>query len=314
MPILVAPTIIGPPETPDGPGWPPYTNSMPKVSFTDPTGLVTMLTDWERGWVVQTGAKGLDMPTYAFSQDESPGIDGYEIREVRALGKDIILPIAFWANDSRQAYLQRRRQFIRSVNPKRGPGILTLTQPDGAVRTIGAIYAGGLEGDESRDAAGERWCINVITFACPKPHWIGGEVTTEWRSAVDTEFFPFLPLSVGDSQVLGEVAVDNDGDDDAYPIWSVTGPATGVTLSNSTTGESLALTRSIDEGDEIVIDTRQRRQSALLNGVTNLWPNIDDDSSMWGLAPGLNDLALAVDGSSADTAVRMTYQPRYLAA
>ncbi|WP_247748444.1 phage tail domain-containing protein [Streptomyces sp. 4R-3d] len=314
MPILVAPTTTVPPETPDGPGWPPYTNAMPRVSFTDPAGAITMLTDWERGWIVQPGAKGLDMPGYAITQDESPGIDGYEIRQVRALGKEIILPIAFWANDSRDAYLQRRRQFIRSLNPKRGPGTLTLAQPDGATRTIGAIYAGGLEGDESRDAAGERWCINVITFACPSPYWIGAEAAHEWRNAEAGEWLPVLPLVVGDSEVLGSVTVDNPGDDDAYPIWTIQGPATSISLTNETTGESLLLTRTITDGDEIVIDTRQRRQTALLNGVTNLWPDIDDDSTMWALTDGINNLSLTVAGSTTDTTVRMTYQPRYLAA
>ncbi|MEU8623326.1 phage tail family protein [Streptomyces sp. NPDC048669] len=287
---------------------------MPQVSFTDPAGMTTMLTDWERGWVVQPGAKGLDMPSYAIAQDESPGIDGYEVRQVRAQGKTITLPIAFWANDSRAAYKARRRAFIRSLNPKRGQGTLTLTEPDGAVRSIGVRYTDGMEGDESLDAAGARWCITALVFAVPSPYWVGGEVTQEWRNAASGPFLPLLPLKVGDSQVLGAVTVDNDGDDDAFPVWTIKGPATSATLTNQTTGQTLVLNRTLASTDTVVIDTRERRQTALLNGVTNLWPDLSTASTLWPLELDTNNLTLSVAGSTTETSVRMTYQPRYLAA
>ncbi|WP_406078755.1 phage tail family protein [[Kitasatospora] papulosa] len=312
MPILVASTSTPEPQPPWE--WPKRLIEMPRVSFTDPGGTVTMLTDWERGWLVQPGAKGLDMPSYAMATDQSPGIDGYEVRQVRAEGKTITLPIAFWANDSRAAYKARRRALIRSLNPKRGQGTLTLTEPDGATRSIGVRYTDGMEGDESLDAAGARWCITALVFAVPSPYWNGGEVTTEWKNGTGGDFYPFLPLTVGDSQVLGSVTVDNDGDDDAFPIWIIKGPATSATLTNVTTGQTLALTRTLTASDTVVIDTRERRQTALLNGVTNLWPHLSDSSTLWPLELDRNELTLTIAGSTSATSVRMTYQPRYLAA
>lgn len=317
MPILVAPEAI-----PEPPATPPAStptpdlpdNEAPQVSFTDPAGRVTLFTDWPSGWVLQPGPKGLDMPAYAMSTDESPGIDGYAVRQVRAQGKEIVLPIAFWQDDSRAAYLARRRAFIKALNPKRGPGILTVTQPDGEARTIEAYYTGGMEGDESLDASGMRWCLSALSFACPSPYWLGAAVEHEWRTAETGTFFPILPLAVRDSQVLGAVTVDNDGDDTAHPVWTIDGPATSIELSNETTGESLLLTHTITNADTIVIDTRERRQTALLNGSTNLWPDLDDTSVLWALDPGENDLTLTVLGSDGDTRVRLSYQPRYLAA
>ncbi|MYU24638.1 phage tail family protein [Streptomyces sp. SID8352] len=286
---------------------------MPAVSFTDPRGVTTQFSDWERGWLLQPGAKGLDMPGYQFITDESPGIDGYELRDARAEGKEITLPIAFWASDSRAAYKERRRKLINSLNPKRGVGALTLIEPDGATRSIGAYYRSGLEGDESLDAAGERWCINALTFGCPSPYWIGGAVTHAWKAGTSAVFFPVLPLQVGDSQVLGEVTVTNPGDDVAFPVWTIQGPATKVTLTNQTFGRAIVLTRTITGADEIVIDTRERRQTALLNGSINLWPDLSTASELWPLDEGENKLNLVVDGSTALTSVSMTYQPRYLA-
>lgn len=316
MPLLVPPTGVVDPEQPPWVGvpWPTLINQMPSVSFTDPSGVVTELSDWENGWLLQPGAKGLDMPGYQILQDESPGIDGYVVRDVRAQGKDIILPLAFWANDSRTAYQARRRAFIKSLNPKRGVGTLTLTEPDGATRSIGAYYQSGMEGDESLDAAGERWCINAITFGCPSPYWIGEDVTVEWKAGASGTFLPVLPLTVGDSQTLGAVTVDNDGDDVAYPLWTITGPATNISLTNTTSGGTLVLPKTLTSSDTVVIDTRERRQTALLNGTTNLWPDLSTASTLWPLQPGINNLTLTVTASGAATRVRMTYQPRYLAA
>jgi phage-related protein len=311
MPILVPPTST-PPEQQPGVPWPTRVNELPTVAFTDPAGLVTNFSDWDNGWVLQPGAKGLDMPAYNVTQDESPGIDGYAIRQVRAQGKEISLPVAFWADDSRAAYLARRRGLIRSLNPKRGLGALTVSQADGTARTISALYSAGLEGDESLDAAGARWCMGVLTFACPSPYWLGAEVTTEWRTAVSGTFFPVLPLTVGNSQVLGSVTVDNDGDDDAFPIWVITGPATSIILTNTTTGATLLLTHTISAGDTVIIDTRDRQQTAVLNGLTNLWPDLSANSTLWALEQGRNDLNLIVSGSTSATRVRMSYQPRYL--
>ncbi|MFJ9037997.1 phage distal tail protein [Streptomyces sp. NPDC102406] len=322
MPLLVPPAGVDPEQPPwEGVPWPTLINQMPQVSFTDPRGVVTKLDDWENGWLLQPGAKGLDMPGYQILQDESPGIDGYAVRDVRAQGKEIILPLAFWANDSRAAYKARRRAFIKSLNPKRGIGTLTLTEPDGATRSIGAYYTGGLEGDESLDAAGERWCINPITFGVPSPYWIGAEVTQMWSNGSGGTFFPILPLTVGASQVLGEITVNNPGDDVAYPVWTITGPATSINLTNTITDpnsggtitQQLVLTRTITAADTITIDTRERRQTALLNGITNLWPNLSNASELWPLQEGANHLNLTVGGSTGLTTVQMTYQPRYLA-
>ncbi|MGW0578757.1 phage distal tail protein [Streptomyces sp. NPDC002920] len=312
MPILVPPTYV-PPEEQQGPPWPMLVNQMPAVSWTDPRGVTTQLSDWERGWLLQPGAKGLDMPAFAFTTDESPGVDGYELRDVRATSREIILPLAFWANDSRAAYKARRRTLIKSLNPKRGVGTLTLTEPDGATRSIGAYYTGGIEGDESLDAAGERWCINAITFACPAPYWVGSMVSLDFKAGAGGDFFPILPLVVGASQVLGTVTIDNPGDAAAFPIWTIEGPATSVTLTNSTTGQTLVLTRTISSSDTIVIDTRERQQTALLNGTTNLWPDLSDASELWAIDEGINDCTLTVAGSTSATSVNLTYQPRYLA-
>lgn len=313
MPILVGPAVL-PLPPPSGPVAGTMPLEAPTVTWTDPAGVVTTFTDRSNGWLLQPGATGLDMPAYSFVTDESPDIDGEAVRQVRAEAKSIMLPVAFWSDDSRAAYLARRRALISQLNPKRGPGLLSVIQPDGETRSIPAYYASGIEGNEATDQAGMRWSQTALTFTAPSPYWLGDQVTASWQVAPGGTWLPILPLAVQDSQVLGAVTVTSDGDDDAYPVWTVTGPATVISLSNATTGASLTLTYTMAGSDTVVIDTRQRQQTVLLNGVTNLWPDLADDSSLWPLIPGENLLSLEIDGATSATVVEMSYQLRYLAA
>lgn len=311
MAILVAPTgdIPGAADPP-----PVAPLEAPTVSWTDALGRTTVLSDHENGWILQPGATGFDMPTYQVYADESPEIDGSFIRQVRAQARTLMLPIAIFSDVSRTDFLQRKRDLRRSLNPKLGEGTLTVTETDGTARSIPARYQSGGEGDESVDSGGMRSQILALTFTCPSPFWLGDFVHREFQVAQSGSFFPLLPLRVKDSQVLGDVIITNDGDDVSYPVWTIRGPATSVLLANITTGTSLTLNQSLTSSDTVVIDTRERIQSALLNGSTNLWPKIASGSSLWGLDPSDNEVTLTLAGADGNTLVTLDFQPRYLSA
>lgn len=311
MPIFigthrVAPGTVNPP--------PVAPLEAPTVSWTDPQGRTTVLSDDANGWVLQPGATGLDMPTYQVYADESPEIDGNFIRQVRAQARTVMLPLAVFSSVSRADFLQRKRDLRRSLNPKLGSGTLTVTETDGTSRSIPARYQSGAEGDESVDSGGMRSQVLALTFTCPSPFWLGDLVHQEFQVVQSGSFFPLLPLRLGTSQVLGDIVITNDGDDVAYPVWTVKGPATSVVLSNVTTGASLTLNQSLGSGDTAVIDTRERVQTVLLNGSTNLWPNLDPGSSLWGLEPSDNEVTLTLTGATGASLMTLDFQPRYLSA
>jgi len=310
------PIFVGTRSVPPGTVNPPPVAPLeaPTVTWTDPQGRATVLSDDGKGWVLQPGATGLDMPTYQVYADESPEIDGNFIRQVRAQARTLMLPIAVFSDVSRADFLQRKRNLRRSLNPKLGSGTLTVTETDGTSRSIPARYQSGAEGDESVDSGGMRSQVLALTFTCPSPFWLGEPVHQEFQVAQTGAFFPLLPLRLGDSQVLGDVVITNDGDDVAYPVWTVKGPATSVVLTNVTTGASLTLNHSLGTGDTAVIDTRERVQTVLLNGSTNLWPNIASGSSLWGLEPSDNEVALTLAGATGDSLMSLDFQPRYLSA
>ncbi|MEV5472958.1 phage tail family protein [Streptomyces sp. NPDC052207] len=313
MAIFVRPSGTAPPGGGINP--PPLAPvEVPNLSWTDRRGRTTLLSDSENGWLLQPGVRGLDLPSFDFYTDESPQIDGNALRGARAQAREIFLPVVFFDTD-RNSFLARKRSFMASLNPKLGLGMLTLTEADGSARTIEAYYASGLEGDFGDTVSGLHWQVVGLTFSCPSPYWLGDHIMRTFANGTTGNFFPVqFPVGVQDSQVLGNTTIDNPGDAESFPIWTIHGPATSAVISNTTTGQSFSVTASLGSSDVLVVDTRERVQTAVLNGSTNWWPNLATTSELWALDPGENAVSLALVGATSATVVQVDYQPRFLSA
>ncbi|MGW5198643.1 phage distal tail protein [Streptomyces spiralis] len=286
---------------------------VPSLSWTDAQGRTTLLSDWESGWVLQPGIRGLDLPGYDFYTDASPQIDGNALRGLRAQAREVFLPMAFFGTD-RADFMARKRSFLSTLNPYLGPGTLTLMEADGSYRTIEAYYVSGAEGDTGQDSSGLHWQTVGLTFSCPSPYWLGEPVHLEYGAGASGAFFPVLPVVVRDSQVLGATVIDNPGDASAFPVWTIHGPATSVVISNDSTGLNFSVTAALGSSDVLVVDTRERVQTAVLNSVTNWWPNLAASSFLWSFQPGQNNVSLTLTGTTSSTSVQLDYQPRFLTA
>ncbi|MGI5201624.1 hypothetical protein ACQEU6_08590 [Spirillospora sp. CA-108201] len=288
------------------------------VKWSSPLGRVTHLSDWPTGYLVQPGARGLDMPTFKAYESESPQIHGNRRTGTKANPREIMIPVVIYSHDGRAAFLERKRQLLKDLSPLDGDlgrGTLTLTEPDGSARSITAIYASGAEGSEDLDAAGRRWTAYGLTWTCESPFWEGDPFGRPFRAGVVQDFYPSgVPWEVSDSQVLGaDVRIFNPGDVQAFPVWTIHGPMESAVFTHPAAG-TWTLTRTLALGDVAVIDTRERIKSALLNDAVDLWPNIDEAAVLWPLLSGENRVDLIVTGSTPDTVVEFTATPRYLSA
>lgn len=309
MPILVAPQA---PEVP-----PVALSELTAVSWTGGDGTVVALTDWQdftSGIMVTPGVSGHLMPTWDVYADRSPSYDGENVRGVRANARDVVIPLHVWGPD-RGACKARLQRLIAKLNPQLGQGTLTFTEASGTSRSIGAYYSQGLEGDDDDDRTGRTWLSAVLTFHAPRPFWEADGQFVQFDVGSSGSFFPVLPLVVRNSQVLGSVQIQNLGDAECFPVWTVTGPCSSITLTNATTGKSLVISQALMTGETAVIDFREGIKTAVLNGVTNLYPFISITSSaFWSLKPGLNNVTITLPGAGGTTTARMDYKPRYLAA
>lgn len=308
MPILVSgtPPVVTPPA-------PPYRPAVTVI--TDPSG-----TDWPldgtNGITRQPGRKGFHAPTYTHYRDESPAVDGAFWRGVRAGVRELFIPITIVAG-SREDLVSTRRSLIGAISPRRGECVISTVQPDLTRRSIKARYASGMEGEEGKGGWGVYAMTYGLTFVADDPYMFGDERPLRWGSDAVTR--TELPIPGADTfyevvsaaRILGASTVDNDGDVDAYPIWTFYGPFAAITLTNNSTGSTLTITWSAGDTDSLTIDTTPGATSVVDGNGVNRWDKLSAGYQLWPLAPGVNELTLDVAESTTATRAEMVYRPRF---
>jgi hypothetical protein len=286
----------------------------PSLSLTSGDGLLWDLTD-PRGHVqVQPGWTGFDLPPVATFLDPSPSLPGAMYQGSHDDVRPLFVPIYTTGRDRAEAVAYRRR-FLVSIHHSRGPALFSMTETNGTTRTIRGIYQGGGEGDEGETSAGLHWALYGLTFqAIDDPYWHGQqEKGGPWHIAAPVAFFPLAPalFRLSGSQVLGATNIVNKGDVDAYPLWTLKGPATELTLQ---LGERVfTITPNLLEGESLTINTDPTAQTITDGTGANRWGDVDDDLfELWALPPGTSTATVSVTGGTSATELDMVYTPRYL--
>ncbi|MFF1709324.1 phage tail protein [Streptomyces sp. NPDC058268] len=319
MPIITAPA---PPdnEEPPGGGTPVPLPEIGRATATyiDPTGTVWPLTDVESDiFTLADGVSGLGAAPYELTSDPHPR-GGARLRHVQPQPRSIVWPLFVQGTDH-TTFLARWRAlataFTRTL--REGPGILELARPDGTRRRIEVHYQEGFEG-QAKQGYYRYADSTVLSLWCEDPYWVDPvPMIVHRESGAPSSFFVPYP-TVSSSQVLGNTVVTNPGDVTVWPTWTVTGPASLITFTHTGTGESFALNPSASAighgnllaGEQVTISTdppRVRYQNGD-NWVGGLnWPA----ATLWGLAPGDNAVSFTLSGSSAGSAVDLSFNPRY---
>jgi len=282
-----------------------------KYEWLDPSGVLRDLTrETSANVFVSRGSKGLGAPGVELVLEKLPFTAGSLVRYTQTRPLEIDLPLVVKAASMAALIPQVRsvRSWFDTGNEgERSPGYLRVTAPDDVERQVACYYAGGLEGDLAE--GGPPWTRYVVSLVAPDPHWTPFDATE-------------VEYDENDIYYLGAPAVLpvlNPGDFDAYPIWTITGPATDVTMRNATTGKSWALTGNggltLAAGDVLTVDTRPASQRTT-RPITNadgfsLYDRVAAGGALWWLAPGTNNLTITASGTSGATVFGLSYLPRY---
>lgn len=283
----------------------------PTATFTDPDGNVWDLTDIDPsvGFFTTPGVAGLYARPYEWTLDQLPR-DGADVRAVHGKEARVTWPLHIYSDVSHMDWLTRYRE-IRNAFLKtawrRATGLLTVYRPDGSARCIDVLYEAGFEG------AGGEGIVSAnaaVTLIAPDGYWRSVEPLTETRAFTAGASFlsPFLTVSPG--SVLGSTTITNVGDVEAWPTWTVTGPATQVTATNNTTNQEWVFTYSLAAGEIATITTKRPtvRGPAGQNLVGRInWPA----AYLWPLRDGTNSVNFQVAGAANGTSIVMSYYPRF---
>jgi hypothetical protein len=114
--------------------------------------------------------------------------------------------------------------------------------------------------------------------------------------------FPLtFPLDFGPGAGGGTLLLLNAGNTTTWPVWTITGPVTNPVILNTATGERLALSLTIDAGQQLTLDTDAR--TVILQGVASRRGSLAATSTWFPLKKGAT--AVAFQAASYDPAVSL---------
>lgn len=287
-----------------------------RLTWTSADGVTVIdFTDDAAGFaVLGDGTRGLRSPSYEVAALKFAGYDGEQVQAIRATAGSPTLGVLLQAAGP-DDYQARVRALVHAMRPKAGAGTLTASTPVGETRSLTCYCVGGLEGDESTDGSlpGVWWKLALKLYA-PDPWWYGDTQTVSVGLGAGQAFFPIFPLVLSPSSVQGQFTVDLSASDaPSFPVWTITGPGSGLVLTNQTTGQSLSLDATLLAGESMTIDSRPGMQSVRKSDGTNLLPTVTagTDPQLWPLIEGVNTVSAVLTGATSASRVVGQYQPRY---
>lgn len=227
---------------------------------------------------------------------------------------------------TRQAYWDNRNELHEFLRPNRnGPMTLTVKLPTGGRRSLtvrahpGLTFPPGNADDNSWNISE---ALELIAF---DPLWFDpSQVVSTVVSTSDTNLvFPItFPILFGVSGAVSKFTVAYAGTWVTYPVITLTGPYTSVTITNVTTSISFTLNVPIIAGEQRIIDlspgNQQITDASGNNKFGDLGPNVNLVDFNIRPAPlvsnGSNVIwAQFIGGTSGVSSAKLAYYSRYFA-
>lgn len=278
--------------------------------WIDADGNVTDLNDQNVTWQVK-GKRNFFNAPFALSTYEVPLTPGAAVGSVKVKERTVDVPLLVTCAN-RHEFIEKVRSLAATFNPDRGEGRLRIGHEQNSARELRCRYVGGLEGDGNMKGASPSSAMFILSLKAADPFFYSlAPMQYEFVPGAPLKFFPFFPLVLTQGTIINTGTIVNDGDFTAWPIWTITGPGTTLTLRNLTTGLALQANLNLAAGETVHIDTRPGVKTVFL-GSTNYFSTLTSTSVLWGLQRGNNSLQIEMDQSDGDSRVMLAYYPPYV--
>lgn len=258
-------------------------------------------------FVLRTGVTGFGIPATNVRIDESAGPGGtwrFSKRGVR----DLDLPLTIFGT-TRDDVETKLRRVARLLQDGQGATKIVANYSDNTSVYLNAHYVGGAETQFGSDA-NSFFCNWAIQMQAPQPFW-ESEQSESFSITTGNTGRGLLPqltkLKLTSSQTLGVVSVNNVGDVNIQPIWTVRGPVNELVISNGT--QSFGLNSPVATGSTITIDTG--KGTVVDDSGTNLYSKLNPAPKLFGLPPGTTSVSVNGVDATPETRITCYYSPRY---
>lgn len=259
-----------------------------------------------KGVQARSGATGLGLPPKQVQWLAGAG-DGAKARGRRVLPRDMDLPL-FVTGDNRdelKSWLSRLAMVLA------GTATLRFVEDDGSSWFTTVEHVGGGNYVYGVDTVGERDFFTVITLRSGDPYWTYSVPRTERIKNTPTGpgllGVGLVSLNLASSQAMGNIDLENIGDAEAYPVWTIIGPGQNF-KATSPTGEKLEWLGSLAPGEKLVIDTRAG--TVRDNTGVNRYAALAPAPRFWKVPPGTSTCNVFLENVSAGSEIQCTWRPR----
>jgi len=257
VPILAAPSLVAP-----APGR--FDAQGSTHTWTGWDGSVWDLSGFDSGVSLGAGVRGMSMPPVQRFTSDSPGVHGSRWRGSRTQEREVFWPLRVYHAARSQEWLDYDAAFWRTMHPDH-TGVWTVTQPNGQSRSLRLRCVDDGQQAFDTDPALLGWARYGVTLVAEQPYWEGEPVTRAWKVGAPVSFFGSgpggPPFTISPGSTLANAEIDNLGDIDAWPVWTIYGPTDSVTVGVN--GRTVTVPFPVAYGGRLTIDTRPSAQTAI---------------------------------------------------
>lgn len=212
-----------------------------------------------------------------------------------------------------------RAELLDVLNPEAGMVTYQRVLSSGQRRNIDGWLQGGLSLADAGDGSG----FDIeMALECPDPVFYDPTQQTVVLAGGYSKALAF-PMAFGvsgddafwfDSPTIARSTITYTGNWRSYPVITISGPYTSVTVRNHTTGASFTLSVAIGSGETVIVDLTPGALS-IVDGLGNslLSHRTGGTFTGWYLQPGDNDILVTGSGTSLLTTFTLTYFRRFIA-
>ena len=152
----------------------------------------------------------------------------------------------------------------------------------------------------------------TLSFEGEDPLWYEStQRSYDFVAGMVVPFFPIFPVRLMVSSEYAEGSVENSGDEDSWPIWTISGPAEDLVIVNNTTGKTIDLTGiTVPDAGQLIIDCNPAAKSVLLDGIDSI-ATLTLASELFPLALGANSITVKLNNPDSGTTVNVAFTRRY---
>lgn len=305
---------------------------MPKIyEFTEyeaPDGEIYSFDNYDDRFLISE--TGFGMPPVRYITSRSPTQHGETVIDYR-LDPRVIQLVHRSNSCGRTEYWTKRSELLNMIRPNRSGitsydlGILRKRLPDGSKREIRVAIEQGPEFVARDPNRWDEWAFTeTIRFIAHDPLFYDPvQKTANLSLATEGFVFPIgLPLLIDDDVIDTTMTCTTEGTEDTYPTITITGPISGVEITNQSLDLEIKIRHNVSYGEIVTVylDPGNKRVISDQIGDITAAAYYTSDLAMFRLAPhpkvtsGANTVHFYGSGvvSAGPTAISMSWYDRYI--